>query len=84
MWSDIDGGLFRTLEREGAVESLVTPERIARAAEQPPADTRAYARAHVLRAFGDRVINICERVIYMVTGEYQEIDTLEFGLATVG
>ena len=39
--------------------------------------------AHNIERFGDRVINICERVIYMVTGEYQEVDTFEFGVAAM-
>lgn len=39
--------------------------------------------AHNLERFGDRVINICERVIYMKTGEYQEVDTYEFGMSSV-
>lgn len=39
--------------------------------------------SHNIERFGDRVINICERVIYMVTGEYQEVDTLEFGMSSV-
>ncbi len=37
--------------------------------------------AHNLERFGDRVINICERVVYMVTGEFNEVDTLEFRVA---
>ncbi len=39
--------------------------------------------AHNLERFADRVINICERVVYMVTGEFREVDTLEFGVNAV-
>lgn len=39
--------------------------------------------AHNLERFADRVINICERVIYMKTGEFREVDTFEFGMSVV-
>lgn len=39
--------------------------------------------AHNLERFADRVINICERVIYMKTGEFREVDTLEFGVSAL-
>ena len=32
--------------------------------------------AHNLERLGDRVTNICERVIYIVTGERPELDAL--------
>jgi len=39
--------------------------------------------AHNLERLGDRVANICERVIYIVTGEHTELDILpqEFALS---
>ena len=33
--------------------------------------------AHNLERMADRVTNICERTIYVVTGEIQEIDVLD-------
>lgn len=39
--------------------------------------------AHNLERFADRVINICERTVYTVTGEFHEMDVDEFGLSGV-
>jgi proteasome accessory factor A len=55
MWSALDGGLYQALVRSGEVDCLVSRERIAQAGREPPPDTRAYARAHLLRAFGRQV-----------------------------
>ena len=35
--------------------------------------------AHNLERLGDRVTNICERVIYIVTGERPELDAVQPG-----
>lgn len=37
--------------------------------------------AHNLERAADRVTNICERVVYTVTGEFVEVDTMEFGVS---
>ncbi len=39
--------------------------------------------AHNLERCADRVNNICERVVYTVTGEFREIDVEEFDLSGV-
>jgi CheY-like chemotaxis protein len=38
--------------------------------------------AHNLERTADRVINICERVVFAVTGELAELDTEDWGLAS--
>jgi phosphate transport system protein len=40
--------------------------------------------AHNLERSADRVINICERVIYTVTGELAELGTADTGIASLG
>jgi len=55
MWSALDGGLYWALDRTGDIEHRVSETRIARAAEHPPDNTRAYARAHLLRTFADDI-----------------------------
>jgi proteasome accessory factor A len=44
-----DDGLYWAYEASGFVEQLVTPERIAHFTREPPADTRAWTRAMLLR-----------------------------------
>jgi phosphate transport system protein len=39
--------------------------------------------AHNLERTADRVINICERVIFTVTGELAELDTDDWGLESL-
>ena len=39
--------------------------------------------AHNLERYADRVINICERIEYMCTGIYREVDAFEFGMSGV-
>lgn len=49
-YADLEDGLFWACDRAGAVERLgVTEERIHHFTQQPPADTRAWTRAHLLR-----------------------------------
>ena len=45
-----DDGLYRAYEASGFTEQLVSPERIAHFAANPPADTRAWTRAMLLQA----------------------------------
>jgi phosphate transport system protein len=40
--------------------------------------------AHNLERTADRVINICERVVYAVTGELAELNTADTGIASLG
>jgi phosphate transport system protein len=40
--------------------------------------------AHNLERTADRVINLCERVVYTVTGELTELDTDETGIESLG
>ena len=63
LYADIDDadGIFWALERDGQVERLVTDEAIVRATSEPPDDTRAWTRAHLLRLAGDERI---ERVAW--------------------
>jgi len=39
--------------------------------------------AHNLERTSDRVINICERVIFTVTGEMVELDVEEAGIESI-
>jgi phosphate transport system protein len=39
--------------------------------------------AHNLERTADRVANICERVIFTVTGEFVEMDDEELGVASI-
>jgi phosphate transport system protein len=40
--------------------------------------------AHNLERTGDRVINLCERVVFMVTGEMVELESDEAGIESLG
>ena len=51
-------GLFLQLAAAGHVESMPSAERIERFVQEPPEDTRAYLRAHLLRRFGADVMDI--------------------------
>ena len=42
-------GIYWALEKDGSVERIVSEEKIQRFADEPPPDTRAYTRAHLLR-----------------------------------
>jgi len=49
-YSDLDEGLFWACQQAGAVEALgVTEEQIRKFTQQPPSNTRAWTRAHLLR-----------------------------------
>ncbi len=46
-----DKGLFFSLERDGYVERLISPDRLTDAQEGPPKETRAYFRGACLKKF---------------------------------
>jgi proteasome accessory factor A len=49
---DDASGLFRAYENAGRVDRFVTDEDVERAVNEPPGDTRAWTRAHLLRRAG--------------------------------
>jgi proteasome accessory factor A len=51
---------FWALERSGHVDQVVDAAAVARAAAQPPDDTRAWTRAHLLRAAGGEQIDLVD------------------------
>jgi proteasome accessory factor A len=53
-----DRGLYFLLERQGAVERILTEDEIADAIENPPPDTRAYFRGMVLKKFREQVFGV--------------------------
>ncbi len=48
-YSSLDGGLYQACEAQGAVDRVVSDADIGRFVSEPPADTRAYTRSHLLR-----------------------------------
>ena len=52
LYSALDGGLYHACERQGAVERVVSDAEIQRMVDEPPSDTRAYARSRLLRIAG--------------------------------
>jgi proteasome accessory factor A len=58
MYAHLDPGvgLFYAKLQDGQVERLVSEEQIARCLEEPPADTRAYGRAMLLRRGGNEAV----------------------------
>ena len=58
-YSSLDGGLYQACERGGAVERIVSEEDIQRFVDEPPENTRAYARSRLLRIAGpDRIDHV--------------------------
>jgi proteasome accessory factor A len=55
---DPQEGLFLQLASAGQVEAMPTEEEIERCADEPPEDTRAYLRAHLLRRLGEQVTDM--------------------------
>jgi Pup amidohydrolase len=53
-----DRGLYFLLERQGAMERILTAQEITDAIENPPVDTRAYFRGMVLKKFRDQVFGV--------------------------
>jgi proteasome accessory factor A len=56
-YSDVrpEKGLYHRLVSRGAFETLLAPESIAAAVDNPPEDTRAYFRGECLRRYGTSV-----------------------------
>lgn len=52
LYSALNGGLYQTCERAGAVERVVSDAEIQRFVTGPPEDTRAYTRSRLLRLAG--------------------------------
>src|SRR5262249_7801694 len=55
---DPQEGLFFQFAAAGQVDHVPTAGPVERVVDEPPDDTRAYLRAHVLRAFGDGVFAV--------------------------
>jgi proteasome accessory factor A len=55
---DPEEGLFWQMVQAGQVEGMPSPSRIERFHREPPDETRAYLRAHVLRRFPEEVNNV--------------------------
>jgi proteasome accessory factor A len=55
---DPQEGLFWQMAAAGLVEGMPAPATVERFFTEPPEDTRAYLRAHVLRRFGEHVVDM--------------------------
>ncbi|MGO9501995.1 MAG: depupylase/deamidase Dop [Streptosporangiaceae bacterium] len=81
-YSDVraDRGLYNRLAARGHIRRLVDEREVARAIEQPPADTRAYFRGRCLRQYPDAVAAASwDSVIFDIPGResLQRVPTLE-------
>ena len=74
LYSSLDSaeGLYWACERAGAVETVVSPAEIERFLNEPPADTRAYTRAMLLRKVGpDQIKRIdWDSITFELPGQY--------------
>jgi proteasome accessory factor A len=52
---DPEEGLFWQMAAADQIEAMPAPEQVERFVQEPPDETRAYLRAHLLRRFGDAV-----------------------------
>jgi len=52
------GGLFWNVARTGCLEMWPDDEAVQQRQQEPPGETRAYARAHLLRRFGNAVAGL--------------------------
>jgi len=64
-------GLYDQVFRELLTFMMVDPKTISRA-------TRLIWVAHNLERAADRVTNICERVVFMVTGKMEGLETSKY------
>jgi proteasome accessory factor A len=72
LYASIDprDGLFWQMAAAGMVEAMPQPARVQRFVDEPPEDTRAYLRAHVMRRFGDHIIDMdWGKVRFRLNGE---------------
>jgi len=69
--------LYRQIYRELLTHIMSSPKVIEQA-------NQLLWAAHNLERTADRVTNVCERVIYTVTGELAEIDSDDAGIESVG
>ena len=78
---DPQEGLFLQLAAAGQVEAMPTNEEIDRAADEPPEDTRAYLRAHLLRRLGEEVTDVeWDRLRFRHTAERYRSPSLWLGM----
>jgi proteasome accessory factor A len=75
MYSSLDSdGLYWAYENSGFAEQLVPPERIAHFETNPPADTRAWTRAMLLRRATEENVEVetvdWDRITFKVRGRY--------------
>jgi proteasome accessory factor A len=75
LYSSLDGeGLYWAYESSGFAEQLVPPERIAHFAANPPADTRAWTRAMLLRRASRDNVDVesvdWDRITFRIRGRY--------------
>jgi proteasome accessory factor A len=81
-WADIrpEKGIYHRLAARGLMETLYSAEQIARAAMNPPTDTRAYFRGRVLSQYPEHVVAASwDSVSFTVPGarKLERIATLE-------
>jgi proteasome accessory factor A len=68
---DAQEGLFLQLAAAGQVEGMPTQARIEHFVQEPPEETRAYLRAHVLRRLGDQVMDMdWDRIRFRVQSDH--------------
>ncbi len=73
-------GIYQRLARRGDVELLVQPEDVARAAVEPPRDTRAYFRGRCISEYPAEVVGASwDSLIFELAGErrLQRVQTRE-------
>ena len=74
LYSNLDPaeGLFWLHDRAGVVQHIVTSGDIERFLHEPPADTRAWTRAMLLRAAGNTAVNYVDwdRITFKLAGSH--------------
>jgi proteasome accessory factor A len=73
-------GLYNRLVARGSMQTLLTPQAISAAADEPPEDTRAYFRGRCLAKFGSEIAAASwDSVIFDLPGResLQRVPTLE-------